>query len=332
VHRLSVVCQTESSIALGMTGPIYMASLLREIWRRGISAHLDLLDSYGSAWVAAYGGVDVMSSAGYEHEVVVRNFAPGSWPARLPQGVHIDLAVDEANSSGEADYVLSLIGPPAGGAEAFGGAVTPLPPELRNTLRTAVPGKVGVCLDLDPDGRLVSLVAALTGGAITSAEGISLRADLTGTNVFYSPLFWERYATCDVLVTSGMAPALVAGAMGIPVLAVANNALQETRLLAGIAAGRRYYNYLGLLTSLTNAQIADHVRNMLDYNPIPTPSSSIANRQTAQWARMAAMHASGLHDVTTSGSFRVAEWIQQRFILGRPARPGPTPIFVDRLP
>jgi hypothetical protein len=310
-----------------MTGPVYMASLLREFRRRGISAHLDLLDPYGTAWMAAYGAVDVMSSAGYEHEVVIRNFVPGSWPARLPQGVHIDLAVDEANSSGEADYVLSLIGPPAGGAEAFGGAVTPLPPELRNTLRTAVPGKVGVCLDLDPNGRLVSLVGALAGGAITSAEGISLRADLIGANVFYSPLFWERYATCEVLVTSGMAPALVAGAMGIPVLTVGNSALQETRLLAGIAAGRRYYNYLGLLSGLANNWIRDRVRDILDADPL---SGSLS--KTLAWTRMAAMHASGLHDVTTSGSYRVAEWIQQRFILGRPARPGPTPIFVDRLP
>jgi hypothetical protein len=241
--------------------------------------------------------------------------------------VHIDLAVNEANSSGEADHMLSLIGPPTNGAGAFGGAVTPLPPELRNTLRTGAPGKVGVCLDLDPNNRLVSLVAALTGGAITSAEGISLRADLTGPGVLYSPRFWERYATCDIIVASGAVPTLVAGALGIPVLSVANSPLQGDRLVQGIAAGRRYYNYLGLLTSLTNNEIRNAVRDILDYDPL---SGSLS--KTLAWTRIAAMHASGLLDVTTSGSYRVVEWIVNRFILGRDTHPAPTPIYVDRLP
>ena len=119
----------------------------------------------------------------------------------------------------------------------------------------------------------------------------------------------------------------MAGALGIPVLTVANSALQHTRLLEGIVAGRRYYNHLGLLTGLANNWIRDRVRDILDADPL---TGSL--NKTLAWTRMAAMHASGLHDVTTSGSYRVAEWIQQRFILGRPARPEPTPIYVDRLP
>ena len=318
----SLLCQAESSLTIGMSSVVFMAAVVTEFRNRGFSAHMDsdYLDAYGQDWITSFGsGVELMSGASHTHEITLRCFFSGNWAPRPAEGFVVDLAINDAQASGDADYVLAIQGTNPQGDFSTSESVVPLPVELMSSIhRNIIPGKVGILLDLDPQSRLVGLVAAMTGGNITSAEGISLRSDLTGANVINTTKFWEQYTSYDVVVSSPGAGLFVSGTMGIPSIAVALNPVQETRLLGAVAMGRSHFKYIGQLSSLSDTAIRGEVRDLLG-----SQKSDLALKQ--------AMHVAGLQEVTASGTYRIVEWLQRRVIYGAATRNPPVPIYTSGL-
>ena len=314
VPKYSVICQGDSSDASNINRAIWLSVITKRMNRLGFSTRLSMTGTPGIEWARAYGITPFFLPAGddiRDCEVLFRAFSPGNWPPRpgLPHQPHVvDFAFRPSDGSGDSDHVIAIYpNDPPGAFDArtiFDSALAPIPDEVYETRRGRIPKHAVVFLGTDPNDRLSGVVSAIAGGGYT-ASGVLLPSDPTPATVdlIREPLFWLELRKADVAVCSPGALHQTAGALGVPVMVLANTAGEDSRMLSAMKTGLEHVEYLGLITSITDAQIQTAVRGLMN------------TLDAAADAKRRAMGIAGRVVVTSDGTMRICSWIT-RALLG----------------
>ncbi len=129
--------------------------------------------------------------------------------------------------------------------------------------------------------------------------------------------FWNELATADVAVCSPGIPHLTSSALGLSTIIVANSTQEDANFQVLMTHGYTGGDYLGSLLSLTDRQVGDAAR-------------ALVNNST----RKQALSAQGLIARRKTGVRRIAEWIV-RDLIGSTAKQSPLfsfPVWPNRGP
>lgn len=236
---------------------------------------------------------DVTADSGVKGvcEILLRAFPAGSFPARPANPKVIDMVLFPDNAPGDSDFVLSFYGdndPAVFTGVVATNVISPLPAEVALAHRNYVVGKCVVFLGTDPLGRSAGIVSEIVSGGNT-ASSVTFPS---------SVMFWDNLVSAEVVLASAGVPALTAVTMGIPTLLVANSAAEDANIQMIVPTGLQGWEYLGLLSSLTNKQVGDQVKDLL------------LTTQIAQ-VRRSTLSAHGLLRQREQGVRRIAEWIMR---------------------
>ncbi len=293
MSHVSVLFQTTDS--LNINNVVHCGSLARACEFLGVSAgvHSPGLTDASLRWLGAY-GARLHDSAVEDCEVLFRAFGIGSFPPRpaAPRQLVVDMALFASWLSGDADYGLAFYDGGAGAADSvMVNVVAPLPQELGPVFRNVTSKKAVVFLGTDPLGRGPGIADAIAGLGHT-ASAISLPDP---------PDFWTELMTADVAVCSPGVPHLTATCLGVPTIVVANVAEEDLNMLEVQRHGLQGWEYIGPLSSLSDAQVRTQARDLM-------------RDLDADTAKRYAMSALGLATQRKVGTRRISEWIARSLI------------------
>jgi hypothetical protein len=174
--------------------------------------------------------------------------------------------------------------------------ISPLPVEIGPRFRSIVPKKVTVFLGTDPLNRTAGLVSTIAGSGITT-DGITLPLPVD---------FWSGLMSADTAVCSPGIPALTATALGIPTQIVANTAQEDANMQSIITHGPQGWDYRGMLSGLTNANVRDTVRGLVNGTGVGAAPDPVS--------RQLALSALGAGSRRKTGVRRIAEWIVRSLV------------------